>query len=143
MKKESIIAISFGILLGCVVAFFVISKNKESQINNAKTLSPKVTSTPAPQSLDSLLTLEITSPSDKAAIVDATSVKIVGKAGKNSLIIVQSPIKELAISNDKENFSLDFPVSPGENVIKLVAYPKDLKSRPQEKLLRVYVLSEQ
>lgn len=142
MKKESIIAISFGILLGCVVAFIVISKNKESQINNAKTLSPKVTPTPAPQSPDSLLILEITSPSDKA-VVDATNVKIVGKAGKNSLIIVQSPIRELAINNIKENFSLDFPISPGENVIKIVAYPKDTKSRPQEKLLRVYALSEQ
>lgn len=142
MKKESVIAILFGILLGAVVAFIIIAKNKQAQQEKAKTLTPQITTTPAPIDFSNSQRLEITSPHDKA-IVDKNTVTITGKVVKNSLIIIQSPIKEIAFNNEKEEFSKDFPLSLGENVIKISAYPKDTKLRSQERDLKVYFIDEQ
>ncbi len=142
MKKESVIAILFGILLGGIVAFIIIAKNKQTQQEKAKTLTPQITTTPAVFGFNNSQRLEVTSPHDKA-IVDKKTITITGKVVKNSLIIIQSPIKEIAFNNDKEEFSKDFPLTLGENVIKVTAYPKDAKLRSQERDLKVYFLDEQ
>jgi len=141
MKKESIIAIVFGIVLGGVLALVLVMKNKQNQMDKTKTLTPRTTPTQAPASLGSLDTLELTSPSNKS-IVSKASVKISGKTSKDSLIVIQSPIKEMAFRNDNPAFSVDFPLSLGENSIKVVVYPKDPKSRSLEKNLQVYYLTE-
>ena len=39
MKKETLIAIFFGILFGAVVAVLLIAKNKEFQLNKTKTIA--------------------------------------------------------------------------------------------------------
>lgn len=142
MKKESIIAILFGVLLGAAVGLVLIIQNKQNQLQQAKTLTPKVTPTPASNLLGNFQTLEITSPADRS-ILDKNSVTITGKTNKDSLIIVQSPLKELSFVNSNESFSFDLSLSAGENVVKIVAYPKDKKLRPQEKELKIYYLSEQ
>ncbi len=59
------------------------------------------------------------------------------------MIIIQSPIKDLVFKNDKEQFSTDFPLALGENVIRIGAYPQDKLLRSQEKELRIYYFSEQ
>lgn len=141
MKKESIIAITFGIILGGIVAVLVIIQTKENQLKNTKTISAKLTPTVTSTSLTTLQPLQISTPSDQA-IVNSQSLKISGKTEINSLIIIQSQIKEVAIKNEKQNFSVDFPLALGENTIKIVAYPKDAKTRPQEKQLKVYYLEE-
>lgn len=142
MKKESVIALLFGILLGGIVAFIIIAKNKQSQQEKTKTLTPQITTTPALTDFSNSQRLEVISPHDKA-IVDKNTVTITGKVVKNSLIIIQSPIKEIAFNNDKEEFSKDFPLTIGENVIKVSAYPKDTKLRSQERDLKVYFIDEQ
>lgn len=141
MKKESIIAILFGIALGAVVGLFLILQNKQNQLERAKTLTPKVTPTPGINGLGNFQALEITSPQDRS-IVSKNSVTIFGKTNKNSLLVIQSPLKELTLKNQEENFSFDFPLSLGENVIRIVAYPKDVKLRPEERELKIYYLEE-
>ena len=139
MKKETMMAVIFGIGLGVVVALLVVFQSKEKQLaktklinNQTKTLTPKVKVTTTPF-------LEILSPSDKV-VLETNSTAIKGKANKNSLIVIQSPIKELVFKNEKEDFEKDFSLAMGENVIELTNYPEDKNLPAVHKLLRVYYL---
>lgn len=143
MKKETAIAIFLGICLGIGVALIMMARNRQQETSKSKIISsepkvtPKVTLTDNKYQL-----LEISQPQDNI-IVNTEMIKIIGKASKDSLIIIQSPIKELAYKNNKIDFFLDFPLTNGENLIKVSVYPKDQSLRFQEKELKVYRLSEQ
>lgn len=142
MKKEAIIAIVFGIVLGSILAIFLIAKNKERLLEKSKTITPLEKEQASQAKNDGALQLEITEPGDRS-IVYKNSVTIKGSFTKNSLIIIQSPIKDLVFKNDSEQFSVDYPLALGENVIRIGAYPQDKQLRPQEKEMRVYYFSKQ
>ena len=142
MRKETIIAVILGIGFGSVLALFLIAKNKEIQLNKNKVIAPTGLNTQSTIKDNVVATsLSIAEPAD-GAIFDKNSVAIKGKVTKGSLIVIQSPIKDVAFTNEKEDFSVDFPLALGENVIKLVVYPTDKQLRSQEKDLRVYYLEE-
>jgi hypothetical protein len=143
MKKETTIAILFGIILGGILAVFIIAKNKESQMAKNKTIAPASKLTPAPSvAVLDYQQLEISEPLD-GVIVDKNTVKIKGKTDKDALIIIQSQVKDMIFKNTKVDFNVDFPLALGENTIKVVVYPKDSQVRSQEKELKVYYLDEQ
>lgn len=144
MKKETLIAVFFGIVLGGVVAFFIIVKSKDIQLANNKAIAPKDSNINAVgQPLNaSFQTLEVTSPADRI-IVDKNSITISGKVEKNSLLVIQSATKDMTIVADKYDYSVDFPLSLGENVINVTAYPKDQSLKPQEKNFSIYYLDSQ
>jgi len=144
MKKETIIAIIFGIGLGTILAFFVINRNNETKLTKNKVIAPsgivnKTITTPVNTQIQAF---EITSPQD-GVIVDKASILIAGKAEKNSLIIIQSPIKDLSLKNTQTNFSTDFPLALGENTINISVYSSDKNTVPQEKTLKIYYLDSQ
>lgn len=144
MKKETLIAVFFGIILGGVVAFLIIVKSKDIQLANNKAIAPKdnnINAVGQPLNV-SFQTLEVSSPQDRV-IVDKNSITIIGKVEKNSLLVIQSPIKDMVVVADKNDYSIDFPLSLGENAIKITAYPKDQTLKPQEKNLSVYYLDSQ
>lgn len=143
MKKETIIAIVFGLLLGSIVAFVLLFKNKETQMAKTKTIAPitHISPTIVQNLTASAASFTITEPVD-GAIVDKDTIMIKGKAGKGTLIVIQSPIKDAALKVEKEDYSLSFPLALGENTIKLSAYPEDKKTQPQEKELKVYFMEE-
>ena len=140
MKKEILIAIVFGVLLGLIVAVVMVVRVRQfggqNQIGAGNQVTPKVTAKNS-----QLQPLEITSPAQDN-ITDKKTITIKGKALKESLIIVESAIKDLAVKNKKEDFSISFPLSLGENVISVTAYPKDTKLNSQTSTLRVYYLTE-
>lgn len=143
MKKETIIAVIFGIVLGGVFGLFLINKNKETQLIKNKIIAPtnipnKTLSTDS----NKIQNLEISSPQD-GIVVDNNSVKITGKAEANSLIIIQTLIKDISFKTKKVDFSLDLSLALGENVIKIVAYSSDKNQNPQEKDLKIYYLDSQ
>lgn len=143
MKKETIIAIFLGITFGGILGFFLITKNKEIQINKNKGIAPTGTDTKNPnQNKVNFQALEITEPND-SSITDKNSITIKGRVTKNSLIVVQTPIRETVFKNDKEDFKIDLPLALGENVIKIVAYPQDKQLNIQEKNLNIYYLKEE
>ncbi len=141
MKKEIGIAIFCGVLLGLVVAAFMISRvrlleQKVKQPSDAQ-ISPAV------KNLNSQIqTLEVSEPKDQI-IVSNNSVTIKGKTIKGSLVVIQTPIKDILLSNKEESFSADVPLALGENIITIASYPKGTQQRPQEKTLKVYYLNEQ
>ena len=142
MKKETTLAIILGIVFGGLMGFFLILKNKDIQVDNNKAIAPTggLTKTAVKNTIN-FLPLEITEPND-GYIFDKNTITIKGKVSKNSLIVIQSPIKDLVYKNDKESFQVDFPLALGENVIKIVVYPPDKNFKTQEKTLRIYYLTE-
>jgi hypothetical protein len=142
MKKETIIAIVFGIFFGAVIASLIHIKNKQSQLSNNKTIIPSTTVSKTDKNIQSVAQgIKITQP-ENYSIVDTESVVIKGSAEKDSLIVAQSPTKDLVIKNSKDNFSINFPLSLGENIIIITVYPKDPQIRVQENELRIYYLKE-
>lgn len=142
MKKETGIAIVLGIFLGVSMAIFLVVRSRTEAINKSKTIMPSVQATPAIIVTNTnSQTLEISEPQD-GLIVKANSVKIIGKASKDALLVLQSPIKDMVVNNTKGDFSFDYPLAYGENVIRIVSYPKDRQLRVQERELRIYYLED-
>lgn len=142
MRKEIIVAIVFGVILGLGVATFMIFNLKRVENKNTQTLNTTGPSPVLKKSNIQLQPLEILEPSNNA-LFDSRNIKIKGKVSKESLIIVQSAIKEIVLKSEKENFEIDFPLALGENKITIAAYTADNASTPQVKLLNVYYLDEQ
>lgn len=139
MKKETTIAIFFGIFFGAIVAVFLIVRNKNSKFNT-KTLSPATSVTPSVKNVTSGKILEVTSPED-GSINSTNSVSIKGKTEKGALLVIQSPIKDLIVVAEKEDFSIPFPLALGENNIVITSYEKGTQVKTQVKDLRVYYLT--
>lgn len=141
MRKEIIVAIVFGVLLGLTVAVVMVVRVRQfggqGKIPGENQITPKVAAKNT-----QLQPLEITAPGPDT-ITDQNKIAIKGKALKDSLIIIESPINDLAVKNAEEDFSINFPLSLGENIIAITAYPKDPKLNPQSSTLRVYYLTEE
>jgi len=142
MKKEAATAVFLGIFLGVTVALVMVIKSRQQEtskfkpLTNVSNVSPTVI--PVSQNYQSF---EITEPQDNF-IVNKETVRIKGKTNKDDLIVIQSPIKEMVLKNKTNDFSIDFPLTYGENVIRISIYPKDQSLRSQEKRLTVYYLDE-
>ena len=143
MKRETVIAIFFGVLLGALVALVLLVKNKEFQLTKTKTIAPteKIKKL-SKKAIVNLKSLEILEPQD-GSIFNAKTITVKGKADKDALIIIQSPIKDVVLKNEKKEFSVTFPLALGENVIKITAYSKNTQAKPQEKELYIYNLDEE
>lgn len=142
MKKETVIAVILGIGFGLIVAIFMVIRTRPQTAKNIKTIANSVSNTPTGQVNQSFVTnLEIVSPKDNTIIKD-NIVTITGKATKNSMIIIQSPVKDIIIKNKDVNFKVDMPLSIGENIIQVNIYPDDKNIPFQRKQLQVYYLEE-
>ena len=143
MKKETLAAIIFGGSLGILMAFLVLFKSADFKLTKNKKIVPTIPS-PLVKKVTTekkeIIPFEIKEPNNEL-IIERSPVTIKGKATKNSLIVIQSPIKDLVIKNEKEDFSFDLPLSLGENVINMVVYPRG-STITQEKILRIYYLKE-
>lgn len=139
MKKETILATVFGVLLGLIVAvilILVLRPSGKDRIERTKsTLTPKISSN------GNLMPLEIKEPPDRK-ISENNTIKITGKAKKGSLIIIESPVSQEVLTNKQESFNIDFPLTRGENLITIRAYVDKTQTVPQIKTLKVYYLNE-
>lgn len=141
MKKEAIIAIILGLIFGGIFGIFLINKNKEITLDKNKPIVPTSTLNQKNQNNNIIkyIPLEIKQPNDYF-ITNENNIDIIGKATKGSLIVIQSPIKDIVYENKQEDFKINFPLALGENVIKIIDYPKDKTFDSQEKILRIYYL---
>lgn len=148
MAKESIIAIVLGLVLGIIVAVAAVAytvniqKKQNTQIQKDTkdaTASASVLSVTIPPTVTVLRSLEISSPQSGGVSTDK-SITIKGTTGKNTLLIVQSPIKTQVVKTDKDAYSVDFPLALGENVITVSAYHEDAVL-PVQKKLYIYRLN--
>jgi hypothetical protein len=143
MKKETIVAVIFGLLFGSVVAIFISFKSKDIELAKNKVIAPPKEKISSPNSSGTgVQSLELTEPADRA-IVENNIIHLKGTAIKDSLIVIQSPIKDLVINNKQEKFDLEFPLALGENSIKIAVYPKEKQFRSQEKFIKVYFIDSE
>ena len=143
MKKETLVAIFLGLLFGGVVAVIISFKSKEIELAKNKVIAPPKEKTVSSNlSGTEVIPFELTEPTDNA-IVEVNSIHLKGTAAKDSLIVIQSPIKDLVVSNKQEKFDIVFPLALGENSIKIVVYPKEKQSRPQEKFIKIYFIDSE
>jgi len=143
MKKETIIAIFLGLLFGGIVAVFISLKSKEIELSKNKVIAPPKENVLSPNLTGTeIQSLELSEPANNA-IFDKDIIRFKGTAAKDSLIIIQSPIKDLTFKNIQEKFDLEFPLALGENSIKIVVYPKEKQFRPQEKFIKVYYIDSE
>jgi len=143
MKKETMIAVFLGLLFGGILAIIISFKSKEIQLTKNKIISqPKDKNVSPNLSGAELQPLELIEPADKA-IFESNTIHLKGTAEKDSLILIQSPIKDLAVRNSQEKFDIEFPLALGENSIKMVVYPKEKQFRPQEKFIKVYFIDSE
>ncbi|MEK7597417.1 MAG: hypothetical protein AAB441_02110 [Patescibacteria group bacterium] len=143
MKKETIIAIFLGLLFGGVVAVFISLKSKDIELSTNKVIAPPKENVLSPNLTGTeIQSLELSEPANNA-IFDKDIIRFKGTAAKDSLIIIQSPIKDLTFKNIQEKFDLEFPLALGENSIKIVVYPKEKQFRPQEKFIKVYYIDSE
>ncbi|MFA6080857.1 MAG: hypothetical protein WC741_00430 [Patescibacteria group bacterium] len=143
MKKETIIAIFFGLLFGGVVAVFISLKSKDIELSKNKVIVPPAEKIVSPNSGGiEMQPLILTEPANNA-IIEKNIIRFKGTAAKDSLMVIQSPIKDLIVKNTQEKFDLEFPLALGENSIKIVVYPKEKQFRPQEKFIKVYFIDSE
>jgi len=141
MKKETIAAVFFGVVLGVGGAFILITRARQMSNQNTKNIPNTKHISPAVAQNSKTQLLELSDPKN-ASIYASSTMKIKGKMSKNSLIVIQSPIKEVVLQNEAETFQTDFPLALGENVISITAYAKDSKTPAQQKNLKIYYLDE-
>ena len=143
MKKETITAIFLGLLFGGVMAVFISLKSKDIELAKNKVIAPpkEKSSANLAGSLE-MQPLEISEPANNA-IFEKDIIRFKGTAAKDSLIVIQSPIKDLAVKNTQGKFDLEFPLALGENSIKIVIYPQEKQFRPQEKYMKVYYIDSE
>ncbi len=146
MIKEKIIAIILGVVFGITTAVFIVSFSNKREIdkrtNNSVLNKAKVVDKVKNSKTSSPGYLEITSPHDNF-VTKSDNIEIKGKAPKNSLIIIQSPIKDLIFKNNQEEkFSKNFPLALGENVISIVIYNKDIQTSSLERDIKIYYLKD-
>lgn len=137
MKKETVIAIILGITLGAIIAVILIFGAQSKESGTKKVVTTKETPTVVTLNT-SLKQFEITDPKNNSAVSKDT-IAIKGTSKKNSLIVVQSKNAEKVIKPDADSFSVDFPVSLGENVIRITEYNGTSIS---DKLLTIYRIQE-
>jgi len=139
MKKETSVAIGMGIVFGLLFSFIVIANTQKN-----KSVSQKITTqktrpvTTEQQTVTQPIT--ITEPNDGAIVANA-SIKIKGKTDKGSFIVIQTQSQDLSFTTTSEEFGYTVPVTLGENVIHISAYPKGSNGKIQEKELHVYYLN--
>lgn len=144
MKKETSVAIVIGSVLGLSIALFLVINTKNAQffgkkvIDQPSEVAPIVTVSQPIQHV----AFAIQSP-DTGSITQDKTITIKGNAPKGSLIVFQSPIKDMIVTTDKDTFSVDFPLAFGENLIHVTLYGKDMNGVGQEKELRIYQLDAQ
>ncbi|HRN70196.1 MAG TPA: hypothetical protein PLS49_03335 [Candidatus Woesebacteria bacterium] len=141
MKRETVIAISLGILLGVGIGFFVLFKSINGEqtkvIPVGDTEANKVVTTNATSAGQTILTIQ--EPVENV-VVNKKDITIKGKAQPDSLIVIQSQVSNAVLKNEKEDFSIPFSLALGENTLSINAYSNS--SNPQEIILKVYYVEE-
>ncbi len=141
MKRETVIAISLGILLGVGIGLFVLFKSSGTDqtkvIPVGDTEQTKVVTTNSTSEGQTILTIQ--EPAENI-VVKKKDITIKGKAQPNSLIVVQSQIYSEILKNEKEDFAIPFTLALGENTLSINAYSNS--SNPQEIILKVYYVEE-
>lgn len=145
MRKEVIIAIILGSVLGIAVAFGIWRANQtlkpQKQIKGIEaTSSPVSTTQPENKTNTETAELLITSPENNI-VVNEDSVKVEGTTQPKATIVIISNTGEVILEAKQDgSFEQNVKLEGGANEIKVVAYDKN--GRRTEKIITVVYSTE-
>ena len=125
MRKEVLIAIAIGFVLGLVITFGIWTANRALQKATVQGPTPtpaeeEPTATPTPS-----FTLKVTSPKDNT-ISSQESIKITGETGPEATVVILYPEGEKILEADEEGkFSTEITLRGGENLATISAYSQE------------------
>ncbi len=121
MRKEVVFAIIIGLILGGIILFGIKIANQSAKEAAVPATSSGQIASPTPIPTTAKSNLSLTEPLDHA-VVNTGSIKIGGKTLPNSTIAVESEADDaLPAADGNGNFSTDFKLAGGENLIKITA----------------------
>ena len=141
MRKETVVAIGFGIFLGLIVALVLILRMDTTDRQKQKPLALKPSPTMVQIQTKTQQMFEVQSPVD-GEVVSVAKTTISLSIPGSSLVIIQSPTQEIVFTAEAGKIEKELPLSLGENIIRVTLYPNDKSLREQDKVLRVYYLEE-
>ncbi len=128
MKKDVIIAVLIGFVIGIAAAFSAIKITSFLQISKlAKIEEVKITVTPAPALDEKKVTpaLEISSPSD-GTILETETVEVSGKSQDQNIIVVENELETKIVQTSNEGtFSAQIKLAQGQNNIQITSYANE------------------
>lgn len=131
MKKEVLVAILMGMILGLVITFGIYQA-RNSLVPNA-TLSPLEGSPiPSPETANNAGSLVITSPEDQT-ITNNQEVTVAGTTQADSFVgITINDQAHLTTADSSGNFSIQDNLEDGSNVIQVLSINSDGEAVHQE-----------
>lgn len=126
MRKEVILAIVGGVVLGLLVIGGLWWTNKTTTEENPIVPSPTPLITQAPTLTPALsLPLEIINPENES-IIEEEEITLEGKTIPGSVVVVIYPEGENIVEADEEgNFETEITLVGGANEIKITAYDEE------------------
>jgi len=125
MKKEIIIAVVIGFILGLIITFGVYTANKALKEQKEPTPSlPPVEQEATPQPSPTTI-LEISEPENNI-VTRADEITVSGRTNsKTPVAVIAEEFQGFAYSDNEGVFSIDVPLVSGANEIRVVAVPKE------------------
>lgn len=141
MKKEVLLAIIIGIILGLIImagAKFNSIKNLITAENSnpeiLDTVSPVPTTTPTPTP-EPALAISILSPENES-LVDTSPVELAGKTSPLSTVVIIAEEDEVILrSSEQGDFKAEVDLIGGENIIEITAYDSEGREAKTELIL--------
>lgn len=136
MRKEVLVAILIGIILGGLVAFGIWRANLAFLPQKEETKTEQ-TASPTPKSDASLSSLIITQP-ENGSVVPENKVIIKGAAAPNSTVVILTESSDFVTQADKDGgFEQEVELEGGPNEIAITAYD-DSGNETSQTLTLVY-----
>lgn len=124
MKKEVIIAISIGFVLGLIITFGIYTANRALQQKTRPEPSILTETSPSPLPSPEPV-LEIAEPENNL-VVDKNKITVSGKTDpERTVAILAENFEELVMSDEEGLFSLEVSLVSGANEIKVIVPGKN------------------
>lgn len=135
MRKEIIIAITVGFVIGLIITFGIYTANRAlKQKSQPAAELPSVEAPSAPTPPPALL-LEITEPENNL-VVNKNKITVSGKAdAKTTIAILAEDFEDLLLTDEEGVFSSEVPLTGGANEIKIIAINKS--GEKEEKVITI------
>lgn len=138
MKKEFVIAILVGLVMGLFITYGIYYSQKTDEQEQLATTIQELEKTPTPDSIESSAQLTIYNPSDESVTADTTT-SVTGKTIPNAFITIFVNNKPIITQADETgNFSKTIELQDMSNIIQIYAIEEDGTEYKDERTVIVY-----